>query len=649
MKRRFTRCIAVVLLLTMLLPILFGCTHDHSFGEWETVEEATCTADGIQIRICNCGEFEKRDIKALNHKAGQWETIQEATEKENGRMEAKCEHCGALVGYKIIPALGMNVSAQPSKDKTYYINIMTQRSGDYAYENDVADLWFFQYIEYWFAQQGYDVRIYAQQSNDIEQTKKLMLATDTIPDIVWGVELTNDEIVRYAIGESCILEWTSYINEALMPNLSRLFAEQPESKILSTAVNGGIYGIPYYAPAQYSADFFAPSQRLYFRQSWLDAVGIQNPTTKEELLAVLRAFKTKITDQTAYNNDVPLVSADGLLEQYLWSCMGYYGNEPNRYGSGLMMKDETLVVPAYTESYRDFVTLMKTLYDEDLISKNFFHHTSTNVHYDIIGNRCGAMSSADFTYFGENFSDIVCANPIPMGDVTTVEDIHVSSQQAVTPNYIWANSRYEDPRILAMLIDFIYSEEGASLYYYGPKQGEDPLGLVDGWYYDENGNVTTAKVADATYVSMDDYVYTCICPNNYVGLRPAAVTSGSGTELEFTDSVTGSTYTCKETVALSHDTNNGHGQLITIEKWADRTTMIHIPDVSLSSDDKFEYLDFKNAINTWIESETVKFITGVRPIQEVDQFWKELEDLGIEEYLVLAEQGLDVWLSDTYQ
>lgn len=647
MKKQFARCTAWIILLTVILSVFSGCRHAHEYGQWRVVTDATCTQKGREIRICDgCGEYEAREIAALEHKGGEWVTVKEATDTEDGRMESRCENCGILWETQPIPALNPNASVMPPKDKVYQINIFTQRSG--YYYNEVSEQWFFQYMEYWFRKKGYEVQINVQSTWTTEESKKLMLATDTMADLVWGVELTNKEIVRYAIEEGCVLEWTGYINETLMPNLSRMFAEQPESKTLSTAPNGGIYGIPYYASAQYSADFLAPDQRLYFRQSWLDAVGMQNPTTREELLTVLRAFKTNITSQTASYADVPLVSANGRLEKYLWSCMGYYGTEPSRYGSDLMLKDEMLVVPAYTESYRDFVTLMKTMYDEDLISKQFFGHTDLAVDSYVSGNQCGAMSCVDITSVGDNFSDIICANPIPMGDVTTVEEIHISSQQAIVPNYIWANSRYEEPRILAMLIDFIYSEEGTSLYYYGPKQSEDPLGLVDGWYVDENGNITTAKVADGTCVSMDAYVYTYICPNNYVGRRPAEVTSGSGAELKFTDSVTGNTYTCKETVALSKDTNYGHNQLITIEKWADRTTLIQLPDIYLSANDMPFYLELQKQVNAWIESETTKFITGIRPIYEVDQFWKELEDLGIKEYLALAEKGVAAWLDDTY-
>jgi len=445
-----------------------------------------------------------------------------------------------------------------------------------------------------------------------------------------------------------ILEWTPYINEYLMPNVAACFEKQPESKTLSQAPNGGIYGLPYYNPSVYGSGCYGLSQRLYFRQSWLDQVGLGNPVTKTELLNVLRAFKNQITDKTADRQDVPLVSGDGLLEKYLWTCMGFYGCEPDRFGSSLSIKDGELVLPAYTESYREFVTIMKTMYGEGLIGKNFFDYDNASAGHQIGLDQCGALCWENLACVGEDFSDIVCANLIPMGDVDSITDIHASLPASVYPNYIWANSRYEEPRILAMLIDFVYSEEGAWLYRYGPKQGEDPLGLVDGWYLDDSGNVTTKQVEEGKYASMAAYGSTVLFPNDYVGMCRAAIHATTDAMVELTDSVTGETYYCVDTGSVSGDTNDGYWQQITMQKWSDRATSVRIPAVYLNADEMPEFTDYKNAISAWVRSETAKFITGVRPVSEIEEFWKELENLGVERYLQLAKEGCADWMKATF-
>ncbi len=44
-----------------------GETHTHVFGEWTTVTEATCTAEGQKERVCACGEKETVSIAMTEH------------------------------------------------------------------------------------------------------------------------------------------------------------------------------------------------------------------------------------------------------------------------------------------------------------------------------------------------------------------------------------------------------------------------------------------------------------------------------------------------------------------------------------------------------------------------------------------------------
>lgn len=137
-------------------------------------------------------------------------------------------------------------------------------------------------------------------------------------------------------------------------------------------------------------------------------------------------------------------------------------------------------------------------------------------------------------------------------------------------------------------------------------------------------------------------------PNDYAGLRPAVVTSGSGEMKEFKDSVTGETYTCIDNLLLTHDNNDGHWRLITIEKWSAHATSIRIPDAYMGSDVMDEYVQLKTAINNWINNETVKFITGKRPMSEIANFHQELEGLGMARYLEIIQGAYASWLAGTF-
>lgn len=63
--------IGTVMMITVLIMILTvtSCNliHEHSFAEWETVTEPTCTAFGLQKRSCACGQVEYGTTDALAH------------------------------------------------------------------------------------------------------------------------------------------------------------------------------------------------------------------------------------------------------------------------------------------------------------------------------------------------------------------------------------------------------------------------------------------------------------------------------------------------------------------------------------------------------------------------------------------------------
>ncbi len=54
--------------------------HQHSFGEWQTVTDATCTSEGLEVRSCECGKEERKNVSPTG----------EHTLDEN----ECCVHCG---------------------------------------------------------------------------------------------------------------------------------------------------------------------------------------------------------------------------------------------------------------------------------------------------------------------------------------------------------------------------------------------------------------------------------------------------------------------------------------------------------------------------------------------------------------------------
>ncbi|MBQ2915032.1 MAG: leucine-rich repeat protein [Clostridia bacterium] len=86
----------VIILIAMLVVSCLALTacHEHEFGQWTVVSNATCTDAGLKERICECGEKEKETIPATGvHLFNEWTVVTEPTCTQSGKQERTCA-CG---------------------------------------------------------------------------------------------------------------------------------------------------------------------------------------------------------------------------------------------------------------------------------------------------------------------------------------------------------------------------------------------------------------------------------------------------------------------------------------------------------------------------------------------------------------------------
>ena len=81
--------------LEMDLELLPLDPENHTVGEWEVKEEATCEKAGTEVKKCTrCEkELETREIEILAHTVEEWETVLEPTCIEKGSRKGVCAVC----------------------------------------------------------------------------------------------------------------------------------------------------------------------------------------------------------------------------------------------------------------------------------------------------------------------------------------------------------------------------------------------------------------------------------------------------------------------------------------------------------------------------------------------------------------------------
>ena len=553
-------------------------------------------------------------------------------------------------------------TAQAEGAKTT-IKILTTRNNKTA-TNEAKDLWWFRYLEYWLNQQGYNVTLDVVQTMEPAQQLSLMLGTDTLPDLIWGIPLTAAQAVMYGVGEGMILDWTPYINEETMPNLVKMLEAEPDCLPAITCPDGKVYGLPYITSRGWGqgAGNMPFSFSMFWNKNWLEQVGVTElPTTLDGFVDVLRLFKSQIKLEDG-KEVIPFVShaVPGYLANYIWGAMGYYAGISS-FGSEPTLKVGTggeLVIPATTEDYKTFISYMKTLYDEKLISEDYFTMDRTVAEGLMSDGVCGAVSHFTLgTWAPETYADWISMLPATTGDTPYVAgSISVPYINGGNPYMHWAAANTANADVLVAIMDYMYSDEGSTLYYIGPKQGEDPLNLVGGWYLDANGQPTVKEIEDGLYTSMELYGQAEIYSTDFVANKIAytnywktlcGLDDTLKTEMVH-DIITDEDFEILWKVDYTPDNADGWMRHAKVAAYGNNCTKIAFSIAFMSEEDAFTAAELKSVLGDYITTESTKFIVGLRPIEEIDAFQEELKRLNVAKYLELYQNAYSGFLDGIF-
>lgn len=521
------------------------------------------------------------------------------------------------------------------------VSLLTTRNSTAT--NDIEDVWFFKYLA-----QKMNVDFELEQTLETDQRISLMFASDSVPDLVWGIGLSNNDVMVYGMQEGMLLNWKDLITPELMPNTYQAMQDYPDAFTASTAPDGNIYTLPMITGSSYytNTGTFSAAIRMYINKDWMDACGITElPTTLDEYLEVLRTFKEKDPMGLGENN-IPLIGNQEKDKTFVWNALGFHGTATQAYGTAFDLKDNQLVLPCYTEEAKEFITFYNTLYNEGLISPDYFTLDQTAARGLMASGVCGVLGDSTLTAIGDAWPSWVALSPL----TSDVNDVAVA---AFNPGYsvgqLYASAYTEHPEVLARIVDYMYSDEGALYYNYGPMKGtEETLGMVDGWYYDENNRITTDKVVNGEFTDISEYAYQYIksyssAPGRFDHYsQTAAAMAGiefPGKEMTIVDKLTGAEIPSLIMDVYTDDNNDGHWRITQSEAMIDHLTAVRLPDVYLTAEQNQRVADLSTVINDYVTAESAKFIVGTRPLSELDAYFEELKSLGIEEYIAIYQEA----------
>lgn len=250
------------------------------------------------------------------------------------------------------------------------------------------------------------------------------------------------------------------VNEYLqyMPNFETMLQETAGLKAALVLPDGNMYSIP-----QVNMYSVWPGNGAYVKstvninQKWLDAVGMTAPTTTDELVDVLKAFRDLDPNGNGEADEIPMTlqydgwnnSADG----FLFGPFDILG-----YGTNKNVEDGKVFYAVEDERYVQAVQFIAQLYQEGLIDPEAFTQDGNRYNAKVVEGNVGIY----FDWQGDTYANdpndptYVIADPVsgPEGAC-----IWTNQSSGINQNYCMISSTAKNPEILCQYFDYMMTEE----------------------------------------------------------------------------------------------------------------------------------------------------------------------------------------------
>ena len=348
------------------------------------------------------------------------------------------------------------------------------------------------------------------------------------------------------------------------------------------------------------------------RQDWLEELGMEAPVTYEDFEEVLKAM------HDAYGGTLWL---SYLGDDITKSFSAGFGITAFNLGSETYFQqvDGQVQFCPLEEGYLEYVTLMNQWYQDGLLYPDFVSGTSTTTcDPSLMANGTISMVSCPAGFIeqfyavagDENFELVASARPVKQeGDV-----IHQGSAVGMTSTNgfsIATSISDDDPNfeILLKWLDYWYTQEGSDLANYG----------VEGVSYNRNED-GTVEFTELMTNNPDGLAFN-LCMNRYVLFVGSFVNDNTRTAVNYNDK-----------------------QAESVEIWTESAgdgAYVYPMAISMTAEESEEFSSAYSDIATYVESQTLGFITGSVPLSEYDSFCDTIESMGIDDLTEIYQNCLD--------
>ena len=342
-----------------------------------------------------------------------------------------------------------------------------------------------------------------------EKINLLLAGGDDLPDVFWnfGDGKSGNITVQYANQE--VFLPTEQLVADYMPNLKAFLDENPQYQMEITAPDGHTYGFPY---VEEMYGLVLTPGPFVINKTWLDKVGKDVPTTVDEWVDCLKAFRDGgDLNGNGVDDEIPMATWFGATDTFgsynlFYRFTGAFGCADsycggNQYADHLRIVDGKVQFTAMDEAFGKTAEFFNMLYNEGLIWNGSFEaDESASFKQSLIKEDVARIGS--FGVWGDqeitnlDVHDEYVAVPRLEGEAgKTGFAVNYSQLQDSSNTAITTTCKF--PHVVARFVDYLVSDPVISVTgNWGPYNYAE----------DENGIIRTPLDEDGNYVGANpDY------------------------------------------------------------------------------------------------------------------------------------------------
>lgn len=207
-------------------------------------------------------------------------------------------------------------------------------------------------------------------SDSFNEKRNLAIASGDLPDAIMDAGYTDYELLQ--LGTDGTIVPVEELIEKYMPNLKKVLEEAPEYKAMITAPDGHIYAFPWIEELGSGKEsIHSVNDMPWINVEWLNKLGLDMPSTTEELKTALLAFKNGDPNGNGEADEIPMsfILNNGNEDMnFLFGSFGFGDNGDHT----VVTNDGKVVFTANQEGYKEAIKYFHELYELNLIDEESF-------------------------------------------------------------------------------------------------------------------------------------------------------------------------------------------------------------------------------------------------------------------------------------